>query len=88
MSFVTCHMSHVTWQMSPVACHLSITPTVTATDPPPAYSPTMHSRLILKDLKIIKKIQNTKKSQNGNKNKKTSRGMPILAIRSLTRSLQ
>ncbi len=35
MSHVTCHMSHVT-------CHLSPMPTATATDPPPANSPTMH----------------------------------------------
>ena len=41
-SCVVCHMS-------PVSCHLSLTPTVTATDPPPANSPTMHSSLVCKD---------------------------------------
>ena len=33
--------------MSHVNCHLS--PTATAKDPPPSYSPTMHSRLVGQD---------------------------------------
>ena len=40
-----CHMSDVT-------CHLLLTPTATATDPPPANSPTMHSRLVHQDKKV------------------------------------
>ena len=54
--------------MSLVTCHLSLTPTAIARDPPPAFSPTMHSRLVCKDPNM-------------------SKGMPILAILSLTRSL-
>ena len=46
MSRVTCHMSPV-----PVTSHMSLTPTVTATDPPSANYPTMHSRLVWEDLK-------------------------------------
>ena len=70
-SFVTCHVSHVT-------CQLSLTPTTTASNNPPAKSPTMHSRLVQKNFK-----------ERAQKNKtKTSRGMPILAIHSMTRSLQ
>ena len=37
VSHVMCHMLHVT-------CHMSIAATATATDPPPANSPTLHSR--------------------------------------------
>ena len=36
-------------QLSPVTCHISPTPTVTATDPPPANSPTLHSRMVHQD---------------------------------------
>ena len=32
-----------------VICNLSLTPTATATDLPPAYSPTMHRRLVCQD---------------------------------------
>ena len=39
---VTYHMSPVTCPLSNVACYLSIMPT--ATDPPPANSPTMDSK--------------------------------------------
>ena len=35
---VMCNVLHVT-------CHMSLTPTARATDPPPAKSPTMHSRM-------------------------------------------
>ena len=56
MSCVTCHLSPVTSNLSPVTCHLSpttwhmsLTPTTTATDPSPANSPTMHSRMVHKD---------------------------------------
>ena len=34
-------------QVSGVTCHMSLRPTATATDPPPANSPTMHSRMLL-----------------------------------------
>ena len=37
MSSVTCHVLHATY-------HMSLIPTATVTNPPPANSPTMHSR--------------------------------------------
>ena len=40
------YMSHVTCQLSPATGHMSLTPTATATDPPPANSPTMHSSMV------------------------------------------
>ena len=42
-----------------VCCHQSLTPTAIATDPPPANSPTLHSRLVHQD-----KTQNPKTFQN------------------------
>ena len=58
MSCVRCHLS-------PVTCHLSLTPTATSTDPPTAYSPTMHSRLVHQDKNHNPPIfQNTKIGQN------------------------
>ena len=36
-------------QVSPVACHLSLTPRAKATDPLSANSPIMHSKLVCKD---------------------------------------
>ena len=41
------------------------TPTATATDSPPANSPTMHSWLVFKDPKYQQKNQNPKDHQNG-----------------------
>ena len=58
---VTCQVLHVTWHMPPVACHLSIMPPATATDP--ANSPTMHRRLVCKDPKIQKISEQKKLSQ-------------------------
>ena len=61
VSWVMCHLSCVTCHVSCVMCHvphvkklcvtrhLSLTPTVTATYPPPANSPTMHVKLVCKD---------------------------------------
>ena len=49
MSSVMCQVSHVTCHVSRVACHLSLTPTAKATDPCPASSPTVHSRLVCTD---------------------------------------
>ena len=63
-------MSPVICCMSPVTCHLSLTPTVTAIDPPLANSPTMHSRLVCKypkTQKIISKRKEITKQQNGPK---------------------
>ena len=37
-----CHMSHVTFHLSFVNCHMSATPTATVTDPPPALFHSMH----------------------------------------------
>ena len=64
-----CHTSHVT-------CHV-LRVTATATNPPPANSPTIHSRLVHKNKKPRKnfKIKNCD-------------GRPILAIRPFTRGLQ
>ena len=42
-----CQVTGVRCQVSPVTCHKSLTPTATAMDPPPANSPTMHSRILL-----------------------------------------
>ena len=63
---------------------MSLTPTATATDPSPAYSPTMHSTLVCIDQKTQKKTQTSSKQHKT----KTSRGMPILLILSLTRNIQ
>ena len=89
VSRVRCHLSHVTPPLSPVTSHLSLPPTATATDPPPDNSTTMHSRLVCKDPKTQKKIKRQKiiEKKKEEKKEKTSRGMPILAISSLTRSL-
>ena len=64
ISCVMCHVSNVLCHMSSVhvMCHLSLKPT--ATDPPPANSPTMNSRLILRDPKNTKKIQNATNHQD------------------------
>ena len=58
---VMCHMphvrfqvSHITYLVSHVACHLSLSPTATARDPPSANSPLKHSRLVCKDQKKTK----------------------------------
>ena len=51
VSGVMCPVSHVTCCMLRVTCHLSLTPTATAIDPPPANSTIMHSRLVRKDPK-------------------------------------
>ena len=60
MSCVTCQVSSATCNMScgrgclsPVTCHQSLTPT--ATDFPPAKSPTLQSKLVCNDQKIPKK---------------------------------
>ena len=45
MSCVKCRVSHVT-------CHMLLTPTARATDPPHANSPTMHSRMVCEYPKI------------------------------------
>ena len=49
MSGVRCHLSLVTCCVLPVTCHLPLMPTATATIPPTANSPTIHSRLVRKD---------------------------------------
>ena len=38
------HFSYVTCHILLVMCHLTLMPTATVTDPPPAISITMHSR--------------------------------------------
>ena len=59
---VRCHMSRIT-------CHLPLMPTATATDPAPAHSPTMHSRLVCidqnpKNIKLQKNQQNNQEQNN------------------------
>ena len=80
----TCHMSRVTSHVSHIVCRLS--PTTTVTDPPPANYPIMHCRLVCKE-QTTRKFQNAKKILKQQK-PETSWGMPILAIRSSTRSLE
>ena len=77
VSGVTFHFSSVTFRVSPVTCNLSLTPTATATNRPPASSPTKQSRLVCKyqkngDIKFI-----TQKKLNWQKHIKTSEGLPI-----------
>ena len=62
--------------ISPVTSHLSQTPTAAATDPPPANSPTMHSRLVCKD----HQIKDFFTQQICETAPKKSLCMPILAI--------
>ena len=52
-------MSCVPCYVSPVTCHMSPTPRATATDPPPANFPTLHSRLVHQD-----RTKNPKKCQH------------------------
>ena len=71
-----CHMSHFTYNMSLMPI---------ATDPHPANSTTMHSRLVCKP----KKHKGLKKKEKSLKRfKKGVLSFPIIVIRSLTRSLQ
>ena len=53
VSGVRCQVSGVTGHVLSVTCHMSLTPTAAAVDPPTAKSPTIHSRMVCKDLKII-----------------------------------
>ena len=73
ISCVTCPMSHVACRVSPVTCQLSLTPTATATDPPPGSSPIMHMWLVPND----PKTQKNYKTQKIIETTKMSRGMPI-----------
>ena len=59
VSCVMCHMSCVMCQVLRVIYHLSLTQTVTATDPPPANSPIMRSRQVHKDTQKQNKNVNT-----------------------------
>ena len=83
VSCVMCRVSHVVCQPSPVTCHLSLTLTATASDPSPAKSPIIHSRLVRKD----PRPKNAKYHWN-NQNPKTSVGIPIIGICFSTRNLQ
>ena len=58
-----CHMSVVTFRVSPVTNANSQSATATATDRPPANSPTYHSRLVHKDKKG-QKLHETAKNKN------------------------
>ena len=47
MSGVKCHMLHDKCLVSPFTCRMSIKPTATATNPAPANSSAVHSRMLL-----------------------------------------
>ena len=74
-----CHVSGVTYHGLCVTCHLSLTPTAKATDPPPANSPIMHSGLICKDQKP-KKMSKRKKNDDKKNQQKIFRGRSISVI--------
>ena len=57
MAGITCHVSDVMCRVSPVKCHLSNV-TATATDPPPAIFPTMHSRMVCEEVQIGEILDN------------------------------
>ena len=46
VSGVKCQVSGVTCLMLYITCHMSHVMSAIATDPPPAYSPTMHSKMV------------------------------------------
>ena len=50
MSHIMCYVSHVTCHLLRVTCLLSLTPT--ASDPLPANTSHMHSRLVCKEQKV------------------------------------
>ena len=54
---VMCHVSRVMCRVSCLTCHLPLMLTVTATNPPPANSSIMHSRLVCKDPKTKKNFK-------------------------------
>ena len=82
---VTWHMSPVIFHVSPVTCHLSLMPTATATDFPPATPPLCTIGWFAKTPKKLFKL---KKNHQIFKTTKMSRGVPQLTLRSLPRSLQ
>ena len=67
---VTCDVSYAMFDMSPVTCHLSLTAIARATPPPPANSPTMHSRLVRNHPKTWEKKSKCKKSLKQHEPKK------------------
>ena len=69
-----------------VTCLLSLKLTATATDPPTANSPIMHSRLVCKDPKTRKNFKTLNIIETAKM--KTSRIMPKLVICSSTKSLK
>ena len=90
-SCVTCYVSHVTCHVSCVACHISPVTCHWRQQPQPQTLP-----LLTPPLRTVgwfaktnkpKQISEQPKNQNWKKTKKNSRGMLILAIRSLTRSI-
>ena len=52
VSCVRCPLSWILCHVSCVTCRMSLSSTATAMDPPPAHSPTVHSRMVCKDQKI------------------------------------
>ena len=53
MSGVRCQVSHFLFHVSRGTCHMSLSPTATATDPSAANSYTIHSRMVCKDPNLI-----------------------------------
>ena len=68
ISCVKCCVSYVMYHLSPVTCHLSLTTKTKAIDPPPANSPTMHSRLVCKEKKERKNKTLWKEKEKKRKN--------------------
>ena len=97
MSHITCHMSCVSCHLSPFTCHLShvtchLTPTQKATDPPPANSHTIYSRLVhqprTKNPIYFFFFKTKQKNQLNLPKILQFSSKPISRIRSLTRCLQ
>ena len=92
MSRVRCQVLGVRWPMSLFTCHVScvachLSPVSNTNSQSHRPSTIMHSRMVYKDT-LIRKMSKRKKNLWNNKNPTTSRGLPIIAIRSLTRSFQ
>ena len=97
LSLVACFVTLVTCHQSCVSCNLSSMPTATATDPPPANSPTMHNRLLTKtDIFVLENQPIYPRSNFSSSksilfffkpsNQKGFLSFAILAIHSLTKS--
>ena len=82
---VRCQVSSVICCVLRVNCQPSLTPTATATKPLPANYRYAYLAGLHRPKKKLKRKENL--NQLKNKNQRTSKSMPILALCSLTRSL-